>query len=229
VLSFFNGRFASFPWPGWTLSWYEELFADRELLLSIARSFSVGAFASIISVILGFPAGYWLSRIRPERALGILLLWTAPVFVPFLLFGLSFSQLSQAIGISRTLAAVVLAHVVLFCPIVVVLTFHRCRQLDPNVEAAARELGASDWQLLFGIVWRQVWATVVAGAAIVFVLSWDEYIVAWFLTGFEKTYPVHVRNMLESTLSPEIHAAGVIVAIGSCLVVLVAAQLLRRT
>ena len=61
-----------------------------------------------------------------------------------------------------------------------------------------------------------------------FVLSWDEYIVAWFVSGFDKTYPVHVRNMLESTMSPEISAAGVTVALGSCLLILVATYLLRR-
>nr|VFK20245.1 MAG: hypothetical protein BECKLPF1236A_GA0070988_102543 [Candidatus Kentron sp. LPFa]VFK34286.1 MAG: hypothetical protein BECKLPF1236C_GA0070990_102573 [Candidatus Kentron sp. LPFa] len=76
------------------------------------------------------------------------------------------------------------------------------------------------------IVGRQVWPTLAASIGIIFMLSWDEYIVAWFVSGFDKTYPVHIRNMLESTMSPEIHAAGILVALASGAILLLSARLL---
>ena len=228
VLSFCKGRFPSLPWLGWSLQWYGELGRNGALHASLLRSAAVGFFAAALSGVLGFLGGYWLTHLPERKAIRWLMVLTVPALVPFILFGISFLQFARLLGFSRTLFAVVLAHTAIFSPVALALCYHRCRQLSVDLEQAAREFGASETRILLQVVGLQMWRTVVAGMSVVFVLSWDEYIVSWFVSGFDKTYPVHVRNMLESTMSPEIDAAGVTVAFGSCLVVGIAALLLRR-
>ncbi|MCH8342403.1 MAG: ABC transporter permease subunit [Planctomycetes bacterium] len=183
---------------------------------------------AVFAGVIGFLGAYWLVRLRHRTAIRILTLLTVPALVPLILFGLSFLQFARLAGVSRTLFAVVLAHTVVFCPVALALCFYRCRQLHPDLDNAAREFGASELRILIEIIGLQMWRTILASMGIVFVLSWDEYIVSWFVTGFDKTYPVHVRNMLESTMSPEIYAAGLCVTAVSVVVVVVAMALLRR-
>jgi spermidine/putrescine transport system permease protein len=227
-LSFSQGRFPTWPWPGWSLEWYAELFRDEALQASMARSVGVGLSSAVLAVALGFPAGYWLARMPEGRGLRWLLVLTIPAVVPLVLFGVCFLEFTRSLGLARTLTAVTLGHVVIFCPLATALCYHRCRQLNVEIENAARELGASETRILLQVVGLQMWRTVVASLIVVFVLSWDEYIVSWFVSGFDKTYPVFVRNLLESTLSPEINAVGVLVAVGSCGVIALATLLLRR-
>ncbi|HTG37054.1 MAG TPA: ABC transporter permease subunit [Thermoanaerobaculia bacterium] len=193
---------------------------------SLLRSVLVGVSAAAASLSLGFPAGYWLARLPEKAGVRLLLLLTVPAVVPFILFGLSFLEFSRMLRIDRTLLAVSLGHIVVFCPIVTALCYHRCRQLDTLLEDAAREFGASEWRILGEIVGGQIWKSLLAAFLVVFVMSWDEFIIAWFVSGFEKTYPVFVRNALESTMSPEIHAAGVVVALCCCGLALLSIRLL---
>ncbi len=229
LLSFCSARFPTWPWPGWSIIWYRQLLTDSTLHASLLRSVLIGVSAAAASLSLGFPAGYWLARLPEEVGVRLLLVLTVPAIVPFILFGLSLLEFTRMLGIDRTLLAVGLGHLVVFCPIVTALCYHRCRQLEVAVEDAARELGASEWRILAEIVGGQAWKSLAAAFLVVFVLSWDEFIIAWFVSGFDKTYPVYVRNALESTMSPEVHAAGVVVALFCCGLALLSIRLITSS
>ncbi len=220
VLSLSSARFPGLPWPGWSLRWYGDIAADSDLLASMLASLRVACGASLISVVVGFPAGYGLARLGKlgERAL---LLFTVPAVAPFLVFGFAFLIFLNRIGAERSLFAVAVAHAAVFSPVVTAAVYHRCRRLDPAPELAARELGASEPRILVQVIGGQIRRTILVAGCLVLVLSWDEYIISWFLTGFSKTYPVQVRNLLESTMSPKIGAVGSLVGCLSIIFVLV--------
>jgi len=228
VLSFCKGRFASFPWPGWSLQWYRQFFENSLLHLSLLRSLMVGFEVAVISTLLGFGSGYALSRMPSRVGSSLLMLITLPAIIPFVLFGFCFIEFAGYIGILRTTFAVFVAHIVVFSPLSTALCYHRFRQLNLDIEDAARELGASEIKIFFIIVGGQSWRTLIASGIVIFVLSWDEYIISWFLSGFNKTYPVYVRNMLESTMSPEINAVGSIITVLSLCLMSMALYLLRN-
>lgn len=228
LVSFCSGRFPALPWPGWSLRWYAEFWQDLTLHASLGRSATVGLAVAGASSLLGFGSGYWLSRLPRNVGEKLLLSFTVPALIPFVLFGFCFSEFAKYLSISRTTGAVIIAHTVVFSPLLMALCYRRLCQLNPDLEDAARELGASEFRIFVQIVGQQAWRTIVASQILVFVLSWDEYIIAWFVSGFEKTYPVQVRNMLESTISPEINAVGSIIAVASCILIGVAMFLLRR-
>ena len=227
TVSFSDSRFPVLPISEWSIKWYIDFFLNATLGQSIIQSFFVSLLTATLAFFFGFPAGYWLSRIGP-KSIQLVTLFTLPALVPYILFGFASISISRYVSLDRTLTAVVLAHVVVFCPVMMAISFHRCRQLDERVEYAARELGASERRVLFEVVLYQTWRSVLAGFLIVFVLSWDEYVVSWFLSGFDKTYPVYLRNMLESSISPEVSAAGSVIGITTLTLVIIAFFLLNR-
>lgn len=228
VVSFCDGRFPAFPWPGWSLRWYSEFLRDSTLQESLGRSATVGLAVAGLSGLLGYGSAYWLSRLQHGIGERLLLGFTVPALIPFVLFGFCFLDFARYLDIARTTSAVVLAHTVVFSPLVTALCYRRIRQLNPDLEDAARELGASELRIFVQLIGGQTWRAIVASQILVFVLSWDEYIISWFASGFGKTYPVQVRNMLESTMSPEINAVGSVICIASCILMSIAVLLLRR-
>jgi len=228
VLSFCDGRFPSFPWPGWSLRWYHELLGDGKLLTSLTRSALVASAVAIISSVMGYGSGYWLARLPRPVGEKLMLIFTLPALIPFILFGYCFSDFARHLEIIRTVGAVIIAHIVVFSPLSLALCYRRIRQLNSDVEDAARELGASESRIFLQVTGGQIWRTILASQIIVFVLSWDEYIISWFVSGFDKTYPVQVRTMLESTMSPEINAVGSVIALTSCVLMGLALFLLKR-
>jgi spermidine/putrescine transport system permease protein len=228
VVSLCVERYPRFPWPGWSFQWYSGLFADRELLGSLGQSALVGCCAAVLCCAVGFCGAYSLSGGFLRRTSVPLALAALPSLLPMVVFGFCFLQLAQAFGFARTPAANVLAHAAVFSPISVFLLFYALQKLNRSVEDAARELGASETRIATQIVALQIWPAIVASLIISFVLSWDEYVISWFVSGFQKTYPVYVRNMLESTMTPEIDAAGILVAAASILLAYVAWRLFRR-
>jgi spermidine/putrescine transport system permease protein len=221
-------RYPKLPWPGWSLRWYSSLLTDHALLASLRQSALVGCASALLCTIVGFCGAYYLVSVQPERLVVPLSLAALPSLLPMVVFGLCFLQLATALGFARTPEATFLAQAAAFSPASVFLLFHSLRGLNRNVENAARELGASEMRIAVQIVAWQAVPALAASFIVTFVLSWDESVVSWFVSGFDKTYPVYVRNLLESTMTPEIAAAGVLIAVGSVALTLAALRLLKR-
>lgn len=228
ALSLCADRFPRLPWPGWSFRWYKQLAQNSELHMSVVRSLAVGIATAATCVIVGFGGGYSLARMKRANGIRALLILTIPAIVPVLLYGLSFASFARAMGFDRNLFAVTIAHIAIYAPVAMGLCFHRCCQLNDELEDAARELGASELTVALSVVIPQIWRTLAASLIVVFVLSWDENVVAWFVSGFDKTYPVYVKNLLESTMSPEVNAVGFVIALGSFGLVAIAIRLLRH-
>lgn len=227
IFSLCNNRFPSLPWPGWSFKWYVELFQNTSLHMTIYRSIAVGLCVALVGTLLGFGSGYLFSRLKGKRGTLYLIIMTIPALIPYLLYGYCFADFSKILGLFRTTLAVIMAHIVVLSPISCALCYHRFRNLNMDIEDAARELGASEFRVLFQIVGGQTWKTILATFLVVYILSWDEYIISWFVSGFNKTYPVHIRNILESTMSPEIFSAGSLIAVISILLFCISIMLLK--
>jgi spermidine/putrescine transport system permease protein len=227
LISFCNCRFPITPWPGWSNQWYVAFSTDADLQWSILMSLAVASVAATIGTAIGFPAGYEIARLPSRGSIWLVAVLTLPALIPGFLYGMSLLAVAQAAALQNSLALVTLAHAVIYSPIALAIGFNRSRQLDPAIEDAAMELGSSRFRLIAQIVGRQVWPSAAAAFLFIFVLSMDEYVVAWFLSGFAKTYPVQIRNMLESSISPEVDAASVFVLLATWLLFAVAAGLFR--
>jgi spermidine/putrescine transport system permease protein len=137
------------------------------------------------------------------------------------LFGFSFGEFTKWLGMERSNYALVIAQVTVFSPLSMVYFYFRSKQLNRDIEDCATELGANEMDRM-GLVWGQLQRNIAGCLIVTFILSWDEYIISWFLSGFEKPYSVYIKNSMESTFDPQIYAIGTLVAlITFCLLALV--------
>lgn len=225
LFSFENTRFPSLPWAGWTLKWYQELWLDGSLLKALRHSLIVSPLAAAAASILGFLAAYALNRFHfPGKNL-LSIGFTVPILVPPLILGVAFLGLLSRLNLQGQLFSIFLTHVVILIPAAIAIVTLRLAQMPENIEEAAWNLGATEWQTL----WRVIlpWALPgIAGAwLLAFTFSFDEFVIAWFVGGFEQTLPVSIYTLIGTNLSPALNAIGAIVFVISVLL-LVGVELL---
>ncbi len=216
-LSFTSGEVLTLPLPGLSLRWYEDFFTSGRWLSSTRNSLVVGLHAAAFATLLGTLAafGLFLSRTRHRLALALLSL---PLVVPAVIAGLAMYFAFALVGLTSTLAGLILAHTVLALPYVVVTVLASLQGFDRTQLRAASSLGAPFHIVLRRVVLPQISAAVAAGALFAFATSFDELIVAMFIAGPEQfTLPRQMLAGLREFLSPTITAAAVLLTLVSLL------------
>ncbi len=228
LFSVSENRFIVFPVQEYSIKWYISVINNPVVLNSLGYTIIIGLIVSGLSVCLGFMSAYWLNNAKGINKQLFLALFTIPAIVPFILYGLGFLEFARNLGIARSGFAVVIAHTVTFSPLATVYLFHQISRLNEDIEFSARELGAPNYRVIIEIVGGQIAKNIFVCAIVIFALSWDEYIISWFVSGFQKTYAVQVRNMLESTFSPEVFALGSLIGFFILLLVSIAFGFSRK-
>jgi len=133
------------------------------------------------------------------------------------------------IGLFGTLKAIIISHIVVCLPFAMALIRLRLSQMDQSLEAAAWNLGATEWRALRDVILPFTLPAILAALFITMAVSFDEYAIAWFVSGFQETLPVRILAMFQGQVSPRINAIGSIVfTITMTLVILAQAILLLR-
>jgi len=211
LFSFEDSRLPALPWSGWTLRWYQFLLSDGRLLEALKNSLIVSPLAAAAATVIGFFAAYALNRFvfLGRRALSVLLV--VPILIPPLILGVAFLGLLSRINLQGQLFSVFLTHIVILMPTAIALITIRLAQMPADIEQAAWNLGASEWQALFKIVFP--WSIPgIAGAFLLsFTFSFDEFVIAWFVSGFQPTLPVAIYSFMAFNLDPSLNAIGAII------------------
>jgi spermidine/putrescine transport system permease protein len=219
LFSFHRGRVPVPPFEGPTLAWYLKLLSDDRLVSATERSLIVGTLSSFSTTALGFLAAYGLARHVPplRRTLEVLIL--LPLTVSTIVVGIGLLICDRALGLGHSLFMVGAGHIAINLP----LAFTICRSAlgghQESLERAARDLGATGFQVLTRITMPLVWPALFASFCLCFTFSWDEFIIAFFLSGFSVTLPVAIWGMLRTGLNPEINAAGTLVFLFSLIMI----------
>jgi spermidine/putrescine transport system permease protein len=228
IFSFNADRFSSLPWRGFTLGWYARLIEYPELWVPLQNSLVVAFAVSLTSAVLGFAAAYALvnSRFRGQDALVLALI--SPLAVPWILLGLGLLLFLSRLGLGNTLTAVWLSHTVFAAPLATVVIRARLSGMRKSFEEAAWDLGCNRLRAIWEVVLPAALPGVMAAILLTFTLSFDEFILAWFVCGFEETLPVKIWSMMRSGTNPTINAIGAIVFSVSITMTVVAQFLMRR-
>jgi spermidine/putrescine transport system permease protein len=227
--SFQDGLLPVPPFRGFSLRWYERLFADRRLMQALGNSAIVGALSALAATILGFLAAYSLAR-RPTRwtpQLRFLLM--APITVSYIVIALGLLIVFNGTGLGKSLFAVGIGHAVINLPLGFAVIYSQMGVHQLNLERAALDLGASEAKALLYVTVPVLWPALLAAFFIAFTLSWDEFVIAQLLSKFDVTMPVVIFSLLRTGLNPVTNAVGTFVFVVSVgLVVLVELLLMRR-
>ena len=224
VLVLFSFQDALLPIPpfrGPSLRWYEAVFSDFRIMDSFWNSLMVGLLSATLSCFLGFLAAFGLAR-YPVPASGMMQwLLLAPLSVSYLIIGMGLLITFRAMHIPKSLLAVIIGHVVINLPLAFAIIYSQMGEHQANIERAARDLGAAEWQVLLLITLPLVWPALMASFFLSFTLSWDEFIIALLVSRFDVTLPVEIWSLLRRGLDPKTNAIGSVVFIVSIALVVV--------
>ena len=225
LFSFQDGRLPVPPLKGLTLKWYAQILGDGALMQALANSLIVALVSSAIAVTLGFLAAYGLARHRLPGSLLMRGLLIAPMTVSYLIIALGLLGVVNQTGLSPSLMITGIGHVVINLPLCFAILYASMGDHQKNIERAARDLGASDLQVMWLISAPILRPSLIAAFFLSVTFSWDEFIIAFLLTRFDVTLPVEIWSMLRSGLSPATNAVGSLVFLIS-ITVLLALELL---
>ena len=148
-------------------------------------------------------------------------LLVAPLSVSYLIIGMGLLITFKTMGIPKSLLAVIIGHVVINLPLAFAIIYSQMGEHQANLERAARDLGAAEWQVLVLITLPLLWPALMASFFLSFTLSWDEFIIALLVSRFEVTLPVEIWSLLRSGLNPKTNAVGSLVFIVSIILVFI--------
>jgi len=221
LFSFQGTMFPVPPFNGPSLRWYETVLADSRLTSALVNSLVLAVATSLFAVFLGFLAAYGLARYRLPGSNFLRGLITAPLMVSYLIIGMGLNIMFNGMGVPKSLAAAGIGHVVINLPLCFAIIYSQMGEHQVNIERAARDLGAKDWQVLTHITAPMLWPALFAGFFLSMTFSWDEFVISFLLTRFDTTLPVEIWSLLRSGLSPKTNAIGSIVFGVSIVMVLV--------
>jgi putative spermidine/putrescine transport system permease protein len=227
-LSLSSATFLTFPLPGLSLRWYQELFTSAPWRLSLRNSLIVASAVTVLASALGTLAALGLARARlPGHGL-LMALIVSPMIVPLVIVAVGVYFAYAPLGLTGSLLGLTLAHTALAVPFVVITVSATLAGFDPNQARAGASLGASPVRVFFRITLPLTLPGVISGALFAFITSFDEVVVALFLTGpAERTLPRQMFNGIRENISPVIAAAATLLILLSVLL-LATLELLRR-
>ena len=219
-LSFSSAEFLQFPPRGLSLRWFRAFFASQEWVGAAGRSFVVAAITTVIATVLGTAVAYGIERGQVRsRGLWYALLLSPLVLPPTILaFGLYYVYAS--LGWIGSLTALAAAHVVIVLPFVFVTLSQGIRSIDPTIEFAAASLGGKPAYVFRRITLPLLRASAVSGALLAFLTSFDELIIALFLTSPRSaTLPKRMWDSVRFEIDPTNAAAATLLIALSVLIV----------
>jgi len=220
----FNKARRGLVWQGFTIDWYPKLFSNDELLSALAVTIQVAIVAVLISTVLGALLGLGLARLkfRGQGATETLLL--VPMVTPEIVMGLSLLLFFlQLFGAHGSLVQLWVAHITFCISYVAVVVRARAANMNPALEEAARDLGASAWGAFRYVTLPLIAPAVIAGALLAFSLSFDDYVVTTFNAGVgSSTLPLYIYGRIKFGVTPEINAISTIVVALTAIAILIA-------
>jgi len=196
LFSLSDSIYVKFPIPGFTLKWYGELLAREPVWNALMNSVKIGVTVSVFSTLLGIFAAKAITRYRiPGRGpiVGFVML---PLVVPLIIFGVALLVLLSRMGVPLSLWTVGLGHLIFCLPFAVATLLPRFEGFDPSIEEASQDLGENGWWTFWRVTFPMVLPGVVASLLLTFTISFDEFIMAFFLTGTDPTLPMYIWGQL---------------------------------
>jgi len=227
LFSFNSSRFT--VWEGFSLTWYRAALRDPQLGEATVNSLIIALVATALSTVIGTLAAYGLWKRGSPALSGSMYL---SLVTPEIVMGISllafYQWVFRYLGLRLGMHTVIGAHVASSVAYVVVVVMARLRTLDPALEEAAMDLGATEWQAFREVTLPSLMPAVAAAALVAFTVSFDDYVITSLVAGVDsQTLPMVIYAMAKRGVNPVVNAVSalIVVALGSLILV---SERLRR-
>lgn len=222
VFSFNSQRFPTVPLGSFSTEWYLGIINDSDFWDAAKISLLVSFLTSIIATFIGFCAAYTDYRFQFRGKSVFLALALLPPTIPLIIIALAMLAWFAKLGISGEIHAIVASHSVLTIPFAMAIIRIRLNEIDPQLEAAAWNLGANEWIAVKDIIIPFCRSAIISALCLTAAISFDEFAVAWFVSGLNKTIPVLILEIVTGNIDPRVNAVGSFVFLVSMTLVITA-------
>ncbi len=211
ILFSFNSSRSLTKFEGFSLRWYEKMLADSTMMQSVAYTVIIALLATIISTIVGTLTAIGLSKSRKLMRGIVEQINNLPILNPEIVTGIGLLMFFSALGVKKGFLTLLLAHVMFCIPYVILSVTPKLRSLDPNLADAALDLGATPMQALWKVIVPQIRPGIISGALIAFTMSFDDFIISYFVTGNGVNNISILVYTMSKRVNPSINALSTLV------------------
>lgn len=221
VVFSFNESKSLSNFTGFSFRWYEQMFANRTMMESIYYTVVIAVLATIISTIVGTLAAIGLSKSRRIIKETVIQVNNLPMLNPEIVTAIGLMLFFTSLNIQFGFMTLLLAHIIFCIPYVMLSIMPKLRQLDDNLAEAALDLGCTPFQALVKVIIPQIMPGIVSGALIAFTMSFDDFVISYFVTGPGiNNISTYVYSSVKR-INPSVNALSTIIVVAITIVLIV--------
>jgi spermidine/putrescine transport system permease protein len=229
LFSFNDSIYIAFPIKGFTTIWYEQMLDNKPMHAALMNSIRVASVAAVVATMFGIFGAKAVTRYRIRGQKPVVAAIMLPLVIPGIILGVALLILVNRLGIPLSLYTITLGHILISIPFSMATLIARFEGFDKSMEEAAADLGDNVWWTFWRVTFPMVFPGVLASLLLCFTVSFDEFIMAFFLAGTESTLPIFIYTQLRFPQKlPGVLALGACILAVSFVVVFFAQWLRRR-
>jgi spermidine/putrescine transport system permease protein len=215
LFSFNKTASFTFPFHGWSFQWYRSVFSSPDYRGAIWASLKVALVTVLIVASIGTLAAIAVTRYTSRGREVLRSVFLVPAALPGLFLGIALLSLFIRTKTDLSLGTATVGHVIYTLPYFFLVASSRLLRFDPLLEESARDLGASWWTTFRKVTLPIIAPALIAGALVVFSLSWDEVLITFFTIGSQNTLPLLIYSKVKQASDPSINAISTLLLTGS--------------
>ena len=211
IIFSFNSSASLTSLDGFSLRWYEKVFRSSDMMGSIWYTILCAVIATVVSTVFGTFTAIGLSRTGKHLRHSVERINELPVMNPDIVTAIGLLMLFSALTVTKGFATMVIAHIMFCTPYVILTVMPKLMKLDPNLTDAALDLGCNPFQAMTKVIIPQIKPNIIAGALIAFTMSFDDFVISYFVTGNGvNNISIQVYTMTKR-INPSINALSTLV------------------
>lgn len=207
----FNGSRSLLKFEGFSLQWYEKMFTDEALTSGLIYTVIIAVIATVVSTVVGTVTAIGLTRCRRWLQRLVEQVNNLPVLNPDIVTAVGLMMLFSTFAVGKGFMTMLLAHIMFCIPYVMLSVTPKLRSLDPNLMDAALDLGATPMQALVKVIVPQIMPGIISGAIIAFTMSFDDFVISYFVTGNGVQNISIVVYAMSKRINPSVNALSTVV------------------
>ncbi len=221
VLFSFNASRSLTNFTGFSLQWYQKMFATREMMESIYYSTIIAVIATVVSTIVGTIVAIGLSKSNRLIKEVVTQVNNLPMLNPDIVTAIGFMLFFSTLNIPTGFGTLLLAHIVFCIPYVILSVMPKLRQLDDNVAEAALDLGCTPFEALYKVIIPQIKEGIISGALVAFTMSFDDFVISYFTTGPGINNISTYVYATTKRINPSVNALSTIIVIAITIILVI--------
>ena len=230
VVFSFNTSRMNIVFEGFTFDWYKVLFENRSLLEAFKNTMIVSLVSTLCSTIVGTLSAYVLHRYNFFGKKLIVKLLYIPIVIPEIVLGISLLSIYTLMKLDLGMFTLILSHIAFSIPYVIISVKSVLTQLNPQMEDAAKDLGANAFHVFWNVILPNLVPGIISGAMLAFTLSLDDVVISYFTAGpGSNTLPLKIYSMIKTGITPDVNALSTIILVFTLFIlILVSIKQMRK-